>query len=199
MQFVSSAKALPLAALMAGAVLAQTPASAEGPVPGIVAQDLAARSADVHWPKGFAPGGGGLFAHNEIRIDASCATVWSLLVDARRWPAWYANAHNVRLTGKTNGQLGPGSRFEWDTFGTHIVSKVAEFSKDERLGWYGWGPGIEAYHSWRLIAGGGSCTVLTEEVKRDVGATQDHGGDPTALHKAHALWLEGLKQSAERR
>ncbi len=192
-------KLLPFATLMAGSLFAAAPASAQQAVPGIVAQDLAARTADVHWPKGFAPGGEGLFAHNEIRVDASCTTVWSLLVDARRWPDWYANAHNVRLTGQANGRLGPGSRFEWDTFGTHIVSKVAEFSKNERLGWYGWGPSIEAYHSWRLIAEGGSCEVLTEEVKRDTGATPDKGGDPSALHKAHAVWLEGLKQTAERR
>lgn len=191
-------KLLPFAALSAGALFAPAPASAQEAVPGIVAQDIAARSADVHWPKGFAPGGVGIFAHNEIRVDASCATVWSLLVDARRWPDWYANAHNVRLT-ERSGQLEPGSRFEWDTFGTHIVSRVAEFSKNERLGWYGWGPGIEAYHSWLLIAEGGGCRVLTEEVKRDVGATPDKDGDPSALHNAHALWLEGLKRAAERR
>jgi hypothetical protein len=39
--------------------------------------DLAHRSPDIHWPTGFEPKKAGLFAHNDLIINASCERVWT--------------------------------------------------------------------------------------------------------------------------
>jgi hypothetical protein len=54
--------------------------------------DLASRSPDIHWPVGFVPASAGIFAHNELLINASCEQVWRHLIEAPAWPTWYPNA-----------------------------------------------------------------------------------------------------------
>jgi hypothetical protein len=45
------------------------------PPQNIVAQDLAARSPQIHWPAEFAPPGADMFSHNEIVVPAACSRV----------------------------------------------------------------------------------------------------------------------------
>jgi hypothetical protein len=79
--------------------------------------DLANRSHDIHWPRGFTPTDADLFAHSEIYIDACCQRVWRHIVEAARWPEWYPNSKGFRSTAgfsaKTARSPGPPSGLRW--------------------------------------------------------------------------------------
>ena len=87
--------------------------------------DLVHRSPDIHWPAGFEPEKADLFAHNDLIINASCERVWTHIIDASRWPAWYPNSKDVEIQGG-DPVLRDGTVFRWTTFGLAIESKVHE-------------------------------------------------------------------------
>jgi hypothetical protein len=126
--------------------------------------DLANREKDIHWPQGFDPSQADLFSHNELLINASCARIWSHIIDANKWPEWYPNAREVKITGDT--VLKDGTMFRWTTFGLPIESKVNEFTPYTRIGWYGYAPGTAPsfYHTWYLKTRGDARLVVTDEV-----------------------------------
>src|ERR1700758_33887 len=78
-------------------------------------QDLANRQKDIHWPQGFDPSHADLFSHNELLINAPCERIWSHIIDAAKWPEWYPNSKEVKITGDT--VLKDGAVFRWTTFG----------------------------------------------------------------------------------
>jgi hypothetical protein len=161
-----------------------------------VDQDLAQRSAQIHWPGTPDPAHADVFSHNEINIDASCSVVWAHLVDASRWPSWYPNSHNVRFAGGAS-RLGPHTHFTWDTFGVQIRSTVAEYVPGTRLGWFGYGPKVAAYHTWLLVPDAQSCHVVTEEATKGPGAIASRQSNPAGLHDGHELWITRLKKLSE--
>ena len=95
-----------------------------------------------------------LFSHNELLINASCERIWSHIIDASKWPEWYPNAKEVKITGDT--MLKDGTIFRWTTFGLPIESKVNELAPYARIGWYGYAPGTAPsfYHTWYLKTAG---------------------------------------------
>ncbi|HEX6565063.1 MAG TPA: SRPBCC domain-containing protein [Chthoniobacterales bacterium] len=161
--------------------------------------DLAKRTQDVHWPSGFSPDEATLFAHNEVFIKASCATVWRHLVDAQNWPKWYPNAEDVKIANNQSGALQQDSIFEWSTFSLPIISFVHEFVPNSRLAWFGKSKGLDAvfYHTWYLVPTSEGCQMITEEVVQGPGAVTFRDKDPSALHRGHEAWLKGLKQVSE--
>ncbi|WP_322013869.1 SRPBCC family protein [Paraburkholderia sp. J12] len=161
-----------------------------------VDQDLARRSPQIHWPGTPNPEVADVFSHNEIEIHAACDAVWAHLVDASRWPSWYPNSHNVKIAGGAS-QLGPHTHFTWETFGVHIRSTVAEYVPGSRLGWFGNGPQVAAYHTWWLVPDGPSCHVVTEEATKGPGAVASRQSDPAGLHDGHELWVTRLKKLSE--
>jgi hypothetical protein len=164
----------------------------------IVNDDLAKRSQDIHWPEGFTPDKADLFAHNEILINASCQTVWQHIVQAQKWPEWYPNAHQVQILNDSTGILQKDSRFTWETFGLHIDSRISEFVPDSRIGWFGDGKELNAYHTWLLTGtSGGGCKVVMEEVVKGPGAVALYQSDPGAMHRGHDLWNNTLKKVSE--
>jgi hypothetical protein len=159
--------------------------------------DLVKRSADIHWPVGFDPVHADLFAHNAIIIDASAESVWAKLIAASAWPSWYSNANDVAIE-DSSGQLGEDVTFGWTTFGLKIDSRVAEFSPYERLGWYGNGDQLRAYHSWLLVPRvGGSTYVVMEEIGMGDGARDLAKTNPGHMHRGHDLWNISLKFACE--
>lgn len=159
--------------------------------------DGALRSKDIHWPDGFDPEQADLFAHNEIVVHASCEKVFANIVDAQVWPSWYPNSQNVKLLNSPDGKLHEGARFSWDTFGVHIESQVHEFVPNSRIGWFGNGTGMNAYHTFLLIRTGEGCRIVTEEVVKGPGAVEFRQKQPSAMHEGHDLWLRTLKQRSE--
>ena len=159
--------------------------------------DWPLRSSEIHWPAGHTPADADLFAHNELLIHASCSIVWQHLVHAQTWSDWYPNSHNVKLLNSPDGRLHEDTQFSWDTFGVHIESQVHEFALDSRIGWFGQGTGMDAYHTFLLLKAPAGCRVVTEEVVRGPGAVEFRKKDPNAMHRGHDLWLSVLKQVSE--
>jgi hypothetical protein len=164
-----------------------------------VNNDAAKRSPEIHWPAGLSPDDADLFAHNEILIKAPSSTVWQHIVAAQKWPEWYPNSHEVQIANDQGGGLKGDSKFEWSTFGLHIISTVHEFVPNSRLGWFGKGTGVDAvfYHTWLLVPTSDGCQVITEEVAKGPGAIAFRQSDPNALHKGHEVWLSSLKGISE--
>jgi uncharacterized protein YndB with AHSA1/START domain len=159
--------------------------------------DGAQRSKDILWPDGFHPEQADLFAHNEIVVHASCEKVFANIVDAEAWPSWYPNSHNVRVLNSPDGKLHKEARFSWDTFGVHIESRVHEFVPGSRIGWFGDGTGLNAYHTFLLLKTDEGCHIVTEEVAKGPGAIDLRQKQPNAMHEGHDLWLSTLKQRSE--
>jgi uncharacterized protein YndB with AHSA1/START domain len=161
-------------------------------------QPYANPNPDIHWPAGFTPEDADLFTHNEVFIQAPPITVWRHLVAAPKWPGWYPNSQDVRiLTGPTD-ELREESRFEFDTFGVHIDATIGEFVPENRLGWFGHGTGIDAYHTWLLTHVPGGSQVVTEEVAKGPGVVALRQPEPEAMQKDHDLWVTRLKELSER-
>jgi uncharacterized protein YndB with AHSA1/START domain len=181
-------------------VYVQSPAQSEGYNAASMKNDLTHRSPDIHWPAGFAPDKVDLFAHNTATINASCAQVWSHIIDASQWPTWYPNSKNVEIRGE-DPVLRDGTVFRWTTFGLAIESKVHEYVPNQRLGWYGYVPGAQPsfYHSWYLQPIGGGCRVVMDEAGIGKHAAALRQSDETLMHRGHDLWLATLKWVAETR
>ena len=52
------------------------------------------------------------------------------------------------------------------TFGVHIESTVHELVPNSRIGWWGLGTGMKAYHTFLLVKTDQGCHIITEEVVR---------------------------------
>jgi hypothetical protein len=163
----------------------------------IIHDDIIERSVDIGWPDGFDPVHADLFAHNAVVINAPARSIWANLVAAAAWPTWYSNASDVVIN-DPSGQLGEGVTFNWTTFGLKIASTVAEFAPYERLGWYGNGDKLRAYHTWLLIPRFGESTyVVMEEIGMGDGAQHLVHTNPGHMHRGHDLWNVSLKFACE--
>lgn len=164
--------------------------------------DLRHRDPNIHWPERFRPEAADLFSHNEATIHASCRDVWAHIVDATRWPQWYANSKNVEIAGGGN-VLASDSVFHWTTFGLPLESRVNEFVPYSRIGWYGYAPGTAPdpahsfYHTWYLEPAGDACRVVTDEVGRGPDAAHLRETNESLMHRGHDLWLATLKWVSE--
>ena len=161
-------------------------------------EDLAHRASAIHWPEGYSPDTADLFSHNALHMNASCERVWSHIVAATKWPEWYPNSKDVRLT-DGGAELKAGSVFRWSTFGLPLESRVNEFVPYSRIGWYGYAPGEAPsfYHTWYLTPEGNGCLVVTDEVGKGASAAHLRRTDESLMHRGHDLWLATLKWMAE--
>jgi hypothetical protein len=160
--------------------------------------DGALRNNQIHWPKGFELEQADLFAHNEIDIQAGCEIAFSNLVDAEAWPSWYSNSKDVKVLNTPDHRLRKNARISWETFGFHIDSRVWEFESNSRLGWFGDGKDIHAFHTFLLTKTAEGCHIVTEEVVKGPGAIQFRERQPNAMHEGHQLWLTTLKDRSEK-
>ncbi|MDT7671893.1 MAG: hypothetical protein QOC74_4676 [Pseudonocardiales bacterium] len=160
-----------------------------------IAEDLAVRSPEIHWPDGFSPATADMFAHNEIIINAPRSVVWQVLVRAEEWPTWYPNSQQVKvLNENSKGLLNDGDQFSWQTFGFDLVSTVHEFVYESRLGWFG---GSDWYHTWLLLDDPAGCRVVMEEVGNGEDAANFARTTPDRMHRGHELWNQTLKWTCE--
>ncbi|HET9956709.1 MAG TPA: SRPBCC family protein [Polyangiaceae bacterium] len=152
----------------------------------------------VHWPEPLSPSNADLFSHNDVVIARPCQRIWDILVNAPKWPEWYANASQVRLLDRSRTQLEHGSAFTWRTFGIVVESRVAEFEPAARLAWFGAAKDMTAYHAWLLKPLPDACRVITQETNNGPAAVALRDKNPDAIHDGHATWLAQLKAISER-
>jgi Polyketide cyclase / dehydrase and lipid transport len=182
--------------------------------PDIVSKDRDQRSPDVHWSSTLSPERAEMFAHNEIEINAPCATVWNYLVQAELWPQWFPKCGKVEIKGGSP-VLQKNTKFTWSGFDLPLENrfqafppppdaKVIECVPESRIGWVSYatssiyGPICDAYHNWFLVpTGAKKCHVVFEEVATGVAAVHARGNYPEVLHLSHQRWLEELKKVSE--
>ena len=152
----------------------------------------------IHWPDDIDPSKADAFVHNEIFIKASANVIWENLVNATDWPSWYSNSADIKIEGSESGRLQAGSVFTWKTFGFPINSRINEFVNESRIGWYGEGTGIKAYHTWLILKKEDGCEVVTEESQIGPSAIKFNTEQPTAMFDGHHWWLTALKARCER-
>jgi len=163
--------------------------------------DQANRLHDIHWPAGFDPEKANLFSHNQLVINAPCGRVWTLIIEAPKWPEWYPNSSHVQIS-EGGTALKEGTIFHWTTFGLQLESRVNEFVPDSRIGWFGYAPGTAPtfYHTWYLTPlDDTTCNVIMEEVGNGSDAAHMRKTDEGGMHRGHDLWLATLKWMAEKR
>lgn len=162
------------------------------------AKDLARANPQIRWPAGFTPPEADVFVHNEMVVHAPAAVIWENLIDAKQWPAWYANSADVQLLDPAQDKLAAGSRFAWKTFNQPVESTVAEFTPGWVLAWYGQGKTAQGYHVWLIVEQtGGNCLVVTEETQKGPGAIKRGVEQPRAQYDAHDWWLSALQVRSE--
>jgi hypothetical protein len=71
--------------------------------------------------------------------------------------------------------------------GNHIASRVWEFRSNSRLGWFGDGKDVHAYHTFLLNKTHEGCHIVTEEVVEGPGAIQFREQQPNAMHEGRQL------------
>ena len=74
-----------------------------------------------------APVGGAAEAY----IEAPIETVWRVLSDLEKWPAWNNGVSKIRV----GGPIEVGTSFEWVGGGFKIVSRLEEVEPPARIGW----------------------------------------------------------------
>lgn len=160
-------------------------------------KDLSQASGEIHWPQGFEPKTADAFVHNKIFIKAPANVIWQNLVKATEWPKWYSNSSDMQIAGGAKTELEADVEFTWKTFGFPIKSTVHEFIPNQRLGWFGGGTGIHAYHTWLIVPKDDGCEVITEETQIGPSAIQYNIEQPSAMYDGHHWWLTALKYRSE--
>jgi uncharacterized protein YndB with AHSA1/START domain len=151
----------------------------------------------INWPKLYEPNEASFFVHNQIDIDAPPEAVWNVIVQAETWPAWYEGAENVKVSGGTNGVLGPRSTFTWSTMGLDFTSTITEFAPPYRLSWESRKSTIQGYHAWLIIPKGTGSRLVTEESQHGFMTLLQKIFVPSKLRRLHDVWLNQIKKSAE--
>jgi hypothetical protein len=89
--------------------------------------------------------------------------------------------------------LAAGVTFDWTTFGLQISSTVAEFVPEARLGWYGNGEGLRAYHTWLLVPREDSTYVVMEKSASATARRSSRAQTRVTCTVAATLWNISLK------
>jgi uncharacterized protein YndB with AHSA1/START domain len=182
----------------------------------IVSRDRDQRSPHIHWPTGLSLKWVEVFAHNEIEINAPCATVWNHLVQAQLWPQWCSFSGKVKIK-DDSPILQKNTKFSWSGLDLPqddiavfqhspepLDSQVIEYVPERRIGWYSFGtltehgPLCASYHTWLLTpVGAKKCRVIFEEAATGRAARYARGAYPEVVHLSHHRWLEQLKKVSE--
>lgn len=100
-----------------------------------------------------------LTGRREILIDAPIERVWEVQTDIENWPKWQKEVTFAKL----DGELRPGTAFQWKAMGVNITSVLQEVVENESIGWSGRSIGMGAAHIWRFERQGKGTKVITEE------------------------------------
>jgi hypothetical protein len=145
---------------------------------------------DVEWPAELAPAECPLSLRTERLIDAPAERVWAWLVRTDAWPDWFRGARAVRST--SGPELAVGARVRWWLMGAPAHATVRRLRPVELLEWEGGGPGVRAYHSWRLERVGEKTRVISSETARGPLARAWPAALRSIIQRTHDICLDGL-------
>jgi hypothetical protein len=100
-----------------------------------------------------------VIARAQVLVAADPPTVWRVLTDLERWPAWKPDVRSVAL----HGSLAPGTAFVWRAGPGTIRSTLQDVDPPGRIAWTGSTFGIKAIDVFRLEPRGGATLVSEEE------------------------------------
>lgn len=154
-------------------------------------------SKEILWPDDYKPEESKFFVHNEIDINASPETVWSVLIQADEWEDYYEGASNIQLIDNTDGRLSENSIFTWKTMGLDFTSTIKEFEPPYRLSWESDKRSIRGYHAWLIIPTENGSKLITSEAQHGFMTSLQKVFVPNKLERLHDEWLAQIKYKSE--
>ena len=188
----------PLVLIAASSLHAQTFASPE------MRADRARRDNAIHWPAAYSPDVAPVFSHNELLLHTTCHNAYTHMADATTWPDWFPLVKDVAF--ETPAPMREGTLLRLKIFNSPIHTRIVEFVPDQRISWVPYGSDETEtshghFHTWHFVPQGPAdkqaCLVITEETGTAAYDRKDPAAASHYMHKAHELWLDGLKYASE--
>lgn len=129
-----------------------------------------------------------------IFINAPIESVWEVMSNIDKWANWQQEIANPKL----NGELKPGTTFDWKTGGVKIHSTLHTVNPFKQFGWTGKTFGLFAIHNWTLSQEPGRTIVAVEESMEGLLATLFKKSFNRNLEKGMQTWLNMLKKACEK-
>ena len=155
----------------------------------------------IYWPEDMRPSRSPIHFTNELEVEASPETIWSLLTDPRAWPGFYPGVDNVRLI-DGHGTLRLGTRFETNLAGQDVSASVEEFEPVTRIAWGGGpkgSPASRAYHAWIITPTASGSHLWTEETMQGPLWIELAKAAPDIFWRTHETLLHDLARVAVER
>lgn len=129
-----------------------------------------------------------VYIKESITINSSPQEVWNTLTHIDQWSSWNPLIQNAKL----NGELLPGTTFNWKTGGMKIKSTIHTAMPHERFGWTGKAIGSNAIHNWEIESKNGQVVVTMEESMDGWLVKMMRKKIQKELEKSALVWLEKL-------
>lgn len=155
----------------------------------------------IRWPEAMTPSRSPIHFTNELEVEASPGTIWSLLVDPRAWPTFYPGVDHVQLR-DGHDSLRLGTRFDTNLAGQDVVASVQEFEPATRIAWGGHplaSEASQAYHAWIITPTPRGSHLWTEETMRGPLWIELAKRDPEVFWRTHENLLAALAKVAVER
>jgi uncharacterized protein YndB with AHSA1/START domain len=136
-----------------------------------------------------------VIAEAEIEVAAPPETIWEVLSDIERWPAWNPEVKRMALS----GQVAPGAEFRWKAGGVSIRSRLEEVDAPRKIGWTGKAAGLRARHVYNFGRRDDATIVTTTESFDGFVARLFRKRLQVSLERSLDQGLTHLKAEAERR
>lgn len=128
-----------------------------------------------------------------IMINADSKKVWEVITNINNWDKWQSDITKPKL----NGELKPGSTFNWKTGGVTIHSTLHTVEPVKNFGWTGKTFGMYAIHNWTITEENGKAQVSVDESMEGFLASLLKKSFNKNLDKGMQNWLNLLKRECE--
>lgn len=128
-----------------------------------------------------------------IVINATPERIWQILTGINEWSNWQKEIKKPLL----NGQLIPGSTFDWKTGGAKIHSILHTVEPFTQFGWTGKTFGMLAIHNWTINKVNEQTEVRVDESMEGFVAALFKKSFNKNLEKGMINWLKFLKLKCE--